>query len=162
MEKNFNNAPFICENPDPVKIPTLSEEQIEQIRKELDEFTTSTIDTTKYCPDCNVKMKPFGNSGWWFCPKCGQASATHAGDPPQQIEVPTTVLAKGWAKAVFPIETALFGKYYPDPDTIVIGNCSKLKVEHNGIEMEFPLNDHILESLNTIKINGFKYVKESK
>ena len=91
--------------------------------------------------------------GYDKCGKCGYVF-------PGESEGTATVTANGWNKDVFPTATAI-GKYCSDPDTLIIQRCSKLKVEHNGIEIEFPFDNSILKSINTIEINGFKYVKEN-
>ena len=173
MKKIFNNAAFLCENPDPEEIPALSKEQIEQFQKDVEALhrtccvdsihtmpgpTTSTSRAYKYCQNCNTKMEELGE--WWYCPKCGYGHMDYIGDSPQQIEIPTTIMAKGWNEAIFPTATAI-GKQNADPDTLIIERCSKLQVEHNGIEIEFPLDNNILKSIDTIEINGFKYVKEN-
>lgn len=109
------------------------------------------------CPNCSFFISPKTNIvGYVQCGNCGYIFP----EPPEPIEIPSTVIATGWSEDICPVATAI-GRHSMEPDTLIIERCSKLKVEHNGIEIEFPLDSNILKSINTIEINGFKYVKEN-
>ena len=55
-----------------------------------------------------------------------------------------------------------YGKLEADliPHTLTITNCEKFKVQLREIDVEFELNPDKLENVDTIIINGYKYVKE--
>lgn len=109
------------------------------------------------CPNCSFFISPKTNIlGYEQCVNCGYVFP----EKPEPVEIPSAVIATEWNTEISPVATAI-GRHNMEPDTLTIQRCSKLKVEHNGIEIEFPLDDYILKSINTIEINGFKYVKEN-
>lgn len=47
-----------------------------------------------------------------------------------------------------------------EPCTLTITNCEKFKVQLRELEVEFELDPDKLENIDTLIINGYKYVKE--
>lgn len=47
-----------------------------------------------------------------------------------------------------------------EPRTIVIGNCEKIKLHHKELDIDFEFPAKVFESIDTITINGVKYLKE--
>ena len=47
-----------------------------------------------------------------------------------------------------------------EPCTMTIANCEKFKVQLRELEVEFELDPYKLENIDTLIINGYKYVKE--
>ena len=43
---------------------------------------------------------------------------------------------------------------------MTIANCEKFKVQLRELEVEFELDPYKLENIDTLIINGYKYVKE--
>lgn len=109
------------------------------------------------CPSCSYLISPKTNVfGYEQCVNCGYVFQEQS----EPVEISSAIVEKYWNEAISPVATAI-GRHSMEPDTLIIERCSKLKVEHNGIEIDFPLDDYILKSINTIEINGFKYVKEN-
>jgi hypothetical protein len=48
-----------------------------------------------------------------------------------------------------------------EPNTLTITNCEKFKVQLREIDVEFELEPDKLENIDTLIINGYKYVKEN-
>ena len=48
-----------------------------------------------------------------------------------------------------------------EPTTLEIKNCEKIKLHHKEIDIDFELPKKVLENIDTITINGIKYVKEN-
>lgn len=48
----------------------------------------------------------------------------------------------------------------PLQNTLTITNCNKIQLQHKETEIEFEFDTKKLENIDTIVINGFKYVKE--
>lgn len=46
------------------------------------------------------------------------------------------------------------------PQTLTITNCEKFRVQLRDIDIEFELEPDKLENIDTIILNGYKYVKE--
>ena len=47
-----------------------------------------------------------------------------------------------------------------EPSTLTITNCEKFKVQLRELDIEFELEPDKLENIDTLIINGYKYVKE--
>lgn len=45
-------------------------------------------------------------------------------------------------------------------NTLTITNCSKIRLQHKETEIDFEFDTKKLENIDTIIINGFKYIKE--
>jgi hypothetical protein len=48
----------------------------------------------------------------------------------------------------------------PLQNTLTITNCNKIRLQHKETEIDFEFDTKKLENIDTIIINGFKYVKE--
>ena len=117
------------------------------------ESTTSTS-AYKYCQNCKTKMEQFEDGGWWVCPKCGYGHMDYVGDPPKDLYSIWTWKSDSTATAWGELDPKL------NPQTLTITNCEKFKVHLREIDVEFELEPDKLENIDTIIINGHKYVKE--
>jgi len=95
----------------------------------------------KSCPVCGGNVVLLTN-GTEMCEKC-------------HYELP----GPNW---VYSTASHVYGKLEVDliPYTLTITNCEKFKVQLREIDVEFELNPDKLENVDTIIINGYKYVKE--
>lgn len=116
----------------------------------------SSLDT--YCEKCHTKL--IQDSDWWVCPECGCEYRIAAGDPSELTEEHLKEMAKNIAATPFYPDTAE-GKIisFLEP-TLTITNCEKFKVQLREVDIEFELEPNKLENIDTLIINGYKYVKE--
>lgn len=113
------------------------------------ECTTSTS-AAKYCENCNTKMEQFEDGGWWVCPECGYGYMDYVGDPPKDLY--SIFKSDGTANA--------WGALGLEQQTLTITKCEKFKIQCKEIDIEFELDADKLENIDTIVINGYKYIKE--
>lgn len=108
---------------------------------------SSTSDTNKYCQMCNTKLIQEGN--WWICPNCHYGHMDYIGDPPDDIYIKSDGIGTAW------------GRFDPEliPFTLQI-DTELIKFRHKEMELEFELEPDKLANIDTIIINGYKYVKE--
>ena len=124
--------------------------------------TNSTSSAEKYCDRCHTKLNPLND--WWYCPECGHSYRDYIGDPisyddiVEQLKKITDhsfyIKSDGTANAWGALDPKL------NPQTLTITNCEKFKVQLKEIDIEFELDPDKLENIDTIVINGYKYVKE--
>ena len=109
--------------------------------------TTSTSETNKYCQMCNTKLEHNGN--WWECPNCHYGHMDYIGDPPGDLYIKSDGVGTAW------------GRFDPEliPLTLQI-DTELIKLKQKEMELEFELEPDKLENIDTIIINGYKYVKE--
>ena len=131
-----------------------------------DHAYTSAGSAYKYCTNCNTKMEPLGDSGWWSCPKCGYGYREFIGDPKQfsdeDIEISKKIFE---GKLHTPCDNVWgVGKILPndltEQNTLTITNCEKIKMHHKEIAIDFEFDIPKIENINTIIINGHKFVRE--
>jgi hypothetical protein len=120
----------------------------------------------KYCQNCNTKMKPLGDSGWWSCPNCDYGYMDYIGDPKQfsdeDIEMSKKIFE---GKLHIPCDNVWgVGKIaVTDPiaqNTLTIERCEKIKMHHKEMDIDFEFDTKKIENINTIIINGHKFVRE--
>jgi hypothetical protein len=104
----------------------------------------STNSNERYCPICNKKLNQDGS--WWRCPECKYGQIDYIGDHPDQ----TFTSADSVIKAPDPLE----------PFTLEINNCKCIKLGHKELDIEFTLEPDKLKNVDTLIINGYKYIKE--
>lgn len=113
----------------------------------------------KYCVRCNTKLEP--HIDWWICPECGYGYRITTGDQPELTEEYIKEMAKKITDTPFYSCTAIskaIGSL--EPQTLTITNCEKFRVQLREVDIEFELESDKLENIDTIIINGYKYVKE--
>ena len=91
----------------------------------------------KYCDNCSTKMEPFGDNGWWYCPKCGYGHMDYIGDLPEELSDE---------------EIESFKKLYVEKFTFPYDNIR----DSNVVE----INDERYKDIDTIIVNGHKFVRE--
>ena len=116
-----------------------------------DSSYTTASSAEKYCQNCNTKMEPFGDK-WLSCPKCGYGYMDYIGDTPKDnLFIPCdNAWGVGYA----------YGSLEPDPFTVEIGNCNKIKLGHKELDINFEFDAKKIENIDTIIINGHKFVRE--
>lgn len=121
-------------------------------------YTTGTS-ANRYCERCNVKLKQLND--WWYCPECGYGYSITTGDPPELTEEYIKEMVKKITDTPFYPGTAV-GKAIGslEPQTLTITNCEKFRVQLREVDIEFELDPDKLENIDTLIINGYKYVKE--
>lgn len=102
----------------------------------------------KYCQNCNTKMVKHGN--WYECPNCHYGHMDYIGDPPVNNFIIPCDNVWGVGKAVGSLE----------PNTLTIERCEKIKMHQKEIDIDFELDARKIENINTIIINGHKFVRE--
>jgi hypothetical protein len=117
------------------------------------------MSANRYCERCNVKLKQLND--WWYCPECGYGYRITTGDPPELTEDYIKEMAKKITDTPFYPCTAI-GKVIGslEPQTLTITNCEKFRVQLREVDIEFELDPDKLENIDTLIINGYKYVKE--
>lgn len=106
----------------------------------------------KYCNNCKTKMEKFGDTDWWECPNCHYGYMDYIGDPPKDnLFIPCdNAWGVGYAH----------GSLEPDPFTVEIGNCKTIKLGHKELDINFEFDAKKIENIDTIIINGHKFVRE--
>lgn len=112
--------------------------------------STSATSSERTCKVCGQSMvRNTVGLYKWTCPRCGYHYEITAGDPPKDMRT----IGK------YPRTNSL-GALELEPLTLTITNCEKFKVQLREIDIEFELDPDKLENIDTIIINGYKYVKE--
>lgn len=113
------------------------------------------------CRNCGTELELLGT--WWSCPRCGYGYKT--------IEENTSKLSEDLIKEIAKqiMSTPLY-KYSDDssmkidpvkPTVLEIVNCKKFSIHLKELDVEFELEPDKLENIDTLIINGYKYVKEN-
>lgn len=115
-------------------------------------WATSTSSTSglALCPRCDTPLNENGN--WKECPHCHYGYMLYTGDPPQDL-VDIYIKSDGIGSA--------YGKLDPSltPQTLQI-DTKLITLKHKEMDLELELDPSKLENIDTIIINGYKYVKE--
>jgi ribosomal protein S27AE len=121
---------------------------------------TTCTSADRYCERCNVKLKQLND--WWYCPECGYGYRITAGDPSELTEDYIKEMAKKIAATPLYFSNTAVGKAIGslEPQTLTITNCEKFRVQLREVDIEFELDPDKLENIDTLIINGYKYVKE--
>ena len=118
----------------------------------LNDSINSTSNAEKYCWNCNTKMEPFGDGSLWECPNCHYGCMDYIGDlPKDNLFIPCdNTWGVSTIKAPDPLE----------PFTVEISNCTKIKLGHKSLDIDFEFDAKKIENINTIIINGHKFVRD--
>lgn len=117
--------------------------------------STSATSGEKTCKVCGQTMARNTVGLYaWTCPKCGYHYELTTGDPPQDICTMCLPADNSWGVSTIKSPDPL------EPFTVEIGNCKCIKLGHKELDIEFELEPDKLENINTLIINGHKYVKE--
>jgi RNA polymerase subunit RPABC4/transcription elongation factor Spt4 len=121
---------------------------------------TKTSSSDKYCERCHTKLTQEGD--WWLCPECDYGYRITIGDPPELTEEYIKEMAKKIAATPLYFSDTAVGKTIGsvEPQTLTITNCEKFRVQLREVDIEFELEPDKLENIDTLIINGYKYVKE--
>lgn len=152
MSYYINKICPICHN-DKVELSELGTEICTQCRYVIPGptyATNSTSSAERYCVNCHTKLEQ--NGSWWECPNCHYGHLDYIGDPPQDISelyIKSDGVGIAW------------GRFNPDliPHTLQI-DTELIRLRHKEMELEFELEPDKLANIDTIVINGYKYVKE--
>ena len=121
--------------------------------------STSATSADKWCTRCNTKLEQYDN--WWVCPKCSYGYRITTGDPPELTMEYIKEMTEKITRTPFYIHSdEAIGIASAQPQTLTITNCEKFKVQLREIEVEFELEPDKLENIDTLIINGYKFVKE--
>lgn len=143
-----------------VAINALGHEMCENCRYVLPQSNFATCTSAdKYCERCNTKLEPLDD--WLACPKCGYGYNITTGDPPELTTEYIKELANKITDVSFFIPSGeAVGLASVPPQTLTITNCEKFRVQLREVDIEFELDPDKLENIDTLIINGYKYVKE--
>lgn len=113
-------------------------------------YSSTTTSTEKYCDLCHTKMVQHGN--YYECPTCHYGYINYIGDPPKdigEIYIKSDGVGTAW------------GRFDPDliPHTLQI-DTELIRLRHKEMELEFELEPDKLANIDTIILNGYKYIKE--
>lgn len=121
--------------------------------------SASATSADKWCTRCNTKLEQYNN--WWVCPKCSYGYCITTGDPPELTADYIKEMAEKITGTPFYIPSGeAIGIASVRPQTLTITNCEKFKVQLRELEVEFELEPDKLENIDTLIINGYKFVKE--
>lgn len=122
--------------------------------------SSKSSSSDKYCERCHTRLTQDGD--WWICPECGYGYRITTGDPPELTEEYIKEMAKKIAATPLYFSDTAVGKAIGslEPQTLTITNCEKFRVQLREIDVEFELEPDKLENIDTLIINGYKYVKE--
>ena len=132
-----------------------------------DSSYTAVSSKDKFCAYCNTKMEPFGDGSWWSCPKCGYGYMDYIGDLPktkqfsnEEVEMSKHIFE---GKLHIPCDNTWgigVGKIEPMPYTLQI-DTDLIKLKHKEMELEFEFEPDKLENIDTLIINGHRFVREN-
>ena len=117
-----------------------------------DSTTSTSSNSLGLCGRCGVALQEWGNLK--VCPRCRYGYLLEIGDLPDDITIPNIYNDGNWAVGRIADVDPMA------PNTLTITNCEKFKVQLREIDIEFELDPDKLENIDTIIINGHKYVKE--
>ena len=114
-----------------------------------DDSCNTTGVAYKYCQKCNTRMVKNGN--WYECPNCHYGHMDYLGDP---LDISELYIKSDSARTTL-------GRFDSDlmPHILQI-DTNLIKFRHKEMELEFELEPDKLKNIDTIILNGYKYVKE--
>ena len=135
-----------------------------EVEFEEPEYTTTTNSTSsaeKYCENCNTKLEY--NGTWYECPNCHYGYMDYIGDIPKDVEDMSKSISD---KSLYIPSDNTWGVGTIKPNdltaqnTLTITKCEKIKMHQKEMDVDFEFDTKKLENIDTIVINGYKYVKE--
>ena len=126
-------------------------------------YTTATS-AVKYCDNCHTKMEPFGDNGWWVCPICGYGQVDYIGDPKELNEEELKQAQKMFESNLYIHNDGLaVGKINTEDllsNTLQFDRCEKIIFRDKTLDFVFEIPDERYKDINTIIVNGHKFVRE--
>lgn len=127
----------------------------------------SASSADKYCQNCNTKMEPFGDGSWWSCPKCGYGYMDYIGDPPQLSEEDAEKVQELFSSSFYiKDEESKFAVGKIDTEdlmsnTLQFDRCERIIFRDKTLDFVFEIPDEQYKNIDTIIVNGHKFVRES-
>lgn len=116
------------------------------------EYSTSATSCEQTCRVCGQAMvRNTVGLYKWTCPKCGYHYEVTIGDPTKELD-------SIWKSSGTMMDA--WGALGLEPQTLTITKCDKFKVQCKEMDIEFEFDSDKLQNIDTIVINGYKYVKE--
>ncbi len=120
----------------------------------------------RYCDKCHTKLEY--NGTWWECPNCHYGFMESIGDTPTTIQLSEEDIEL--SKELFegnlfvPCDNTWSVGTLKEPDdvernTLTITNCEKIRMHHKEMDIDFEFDTKKLENIDTIIINGYKFVR---
>jgi hypothetical protein len=110
------------------------------------------------------------NGDWWECPNCHYGHMDYARGLPkdftqlsdEEVEMSKHIFE---GKTHIPCDNVWgVGTIKPtDPtakNTLILERCEKIKMHHKEIDIDFEFDTSKLENIDTIIVNGHKFVRE--
>lgn len=122
-------------------------------------YSNTTTSAVKYCPLCNTPLKMEMGNHCWECPNCGYGYIDYIGDLPEtkqfsdevMLHIPCdNVWGVGKISSVDPVAL----------NTLTIERCEKIKLHQKEMDIDFEFDAKKLENIDTIIINGHKFIRD--
>ena len=133
-----------------------------------DSSYTAASSKDKFCAYCNTKMEPFGDGSWWSCPKCGYGYMDYIGDLPRELSSEEVEMSKKIfeGKLHIPCDNVWgIGTIKPTDlaaeNTLTLERCEKIKMHQKEMDIDFEFDTKKIENIDTIIINGHKFVRDN-
>jgi hypothetical protein len=104
------------------------------------------------CPVCGGRLKEYIDMV--VCENCTYNELRTEKYPPSVTMEQIKNLYEGHL-----VNTEVFGSWDIQPNTLQI-NCELIKITHKELDIEFEFNTKKLENIDTIEINGHRFVRE--
>lgn len=122
----------------------------------------------KYCQNCNTKMDHFNSHGWWVCPKCGYGYIDYIGDLPKELSDEEVEMSKKLCdeKFILPCDNTwgvAVGKLAEDlmSNPLQFDRCEKIIFRDKTLDFVFEIPEERYKDIDTIIVNGHKFVREN-
>lgn len=132
-----------------------------------DSSYTAVSSNDKYCQNCNTKMEPFGDNGWWSCPKCGYGYMDYIGDLPKELSDEEVEMSKKIfeGKLHIPCDNVWgVGKINTKDlmsNTLQFDRCERIIFRDKTLDFQFEIPEERYRDIDTIIVNGHKFVREN-
>jgi DNA-directed RNA polymerase subunit M/transcription elongation factor TFIIS len=114
------------------------------------------------CPLCGdlLRIEPF--SQWWYCDRCGYEKQAEQPELSSEDHEKIKELLNSKSLSVMPESACCIGQAISslEPQTLTITNCEKITMHHRELDIDFELSPDRLENIDTLILNGYKYIKE--
>ena len=124
----------------------------------------STSSADKYCQYCNTKMEPFGDK-WLTCPHCHYGYMDYIGDLPKELTEEEIEQAQKMFESNLYIHNdgLAVGKINEDllSNTLQFDRCEKIIFRDKTLDFVFEIPDERYKDIDTIIVNGHKFVREN-